>query len=614
MTRLSIVSHRCPSSTERPPSADHADPAGRKWVWALVGMLALACCLRVAALLSLATTLGFDTPRLDEAVYHAWASQLASGTYEATSVYPAAPLPAYVMAVLFKVFSPNLLYTRILNLCLGVATCYVVYRIGWQLATRSVGLVAGFVAALYKPFIFYSVVPMKTALSVFLFATTILCFLAVLRDPSRLKALGVGIAAGLLVNVRENAMVLIPVMLGMMLWAAYRAHSSSATVGTLLVSFLIGLTVAAGPFALRNYLVSGEFVLTTHQTGYNLYLGNNLDNPDPYYRPVPFASSNPSAQRIQFTIEASRRAGHTLSSAEASSYWIHEIVQMALTHPSAFLRKLGEKALALLNRFEAGDHYNIDFMSQFATFFQLPFPELALILPLGLAGMAMTGCASRQALGASVATIAYAATLILFFTTDRYRLPLLTLLIPFAVVGLANLRVRIRQGGVKSLAIYTGVVSLFVIVEYLPVRATDDVTAYYNGHARLLDKKGFKQEAMAYWEQSSSMHKPFSAFANLELAYKYFGQEDFARASSYLEKIPESSFVAAKKYELVGDLLVRQGQIPQAVAAYERSLTINAGSMNPRHKLIKIFEGVDPDRAQREREALSEIASFYRRP
>ena len=82
-------------------------------MWALVGMLALACGLRVAALLSLATTPYFDTPRLDEALYHAWASQLASGTYEATSVYPAAPLPAYVMAVVYKVFSPNLLYTRI---------------------------------------------------------------------------------------------------------------------------------------------------------------------------------------------------------------------------------------------------------------------------------------------------------------------------------------------------------------------------------------------------------------------------------------------------------------------------------------------------------------------
>jgi tetratricopeptide (TPR) repeat protein len=455
---------------------------------------------------------------------------------------------------------------------------------------------------------------MKTALSVFLFAATILCFLAVLRDPSRRKALAVGVVAGLLVNVRENAMVLIPVMLGMMLWAAYREHWSSATVGTLLVSFLIGLTVTAGPFALRNYLVSGEFVLTTHQAGFNLYLGNNLDNPDPYYRPVPFASSNPSAQGIQFTIEASRRVGHTLSSAEASSYWIHEVVQTALTHPAAFLWKLGEKALALLNRFEAGDHYNIDFMSRFATFFQLPLPELALILPLGLAGMATAGFASRQSFGAIVASIAYAATLILFYTNDRYRLPLLTILIPFAVAGLANLRACMRQAGVKSLAIYAGVVGLFVIVEYLPIQATDDVTAYYNGHAHLLDKKGFEQEAMAYWEQSSSMNKPFSAFANLELAYKYFVKEDFARASSYLEKIPESSFVAAKKYELVGDLLARQGQVAEAVAAYERSLAINAGSRRPRSQLIRIFEGIDPDRAQREREALSEIASFYRRP
>lgn len=580
-------------------------------MWALVGMLVLACSLRVAGLLSLATTPYFDTPTLDEAVYYAWASQLANGTYQSTSAYQAAPLPAYVMALVYWALSPDILYIRILNILFGVATCYVVYHIGRELADRRIGLVAGFVAALYKPFIFYSVVPMKTALAVFLFATAIACFLAVLRNLSVVNALGLGVVTGLLLNARENAMVLIPVLLGMIFWGAYRDHCSVAKVSTILISLVVGLTVATGPFGLRNYLVAGEFVLTTHQGGFNLYLGNNLDNPDPYYRPVPFASSDPSNQGIQFTIEASRRVGRKLSPAEASSYWISEVVQSALTHPAAFLWKLGEKSLVLFNRFEAGDHYNIDFMSRFATFFQFPFPALSVILPLGLAGMATAGFASRQVLGATLACIAYAGTLIIFFTNDRYRLPLLTVFIPFAVVGLDNLRAHMRHARVKNIAIYACAVIFFVIVEYLPVRATDDVTAYYNIHAGLLDKKGFEKEAMAFWETSSSMNKPFSAFANFLLANKYFGKGDFTRAGSYLEKIPDGSFAAARKYLLLGDLLLAQGQVTDAVAAYERSLAINSGDLTARIKLVKIFEGIDKDRAQRELEAVSDLASFY---
>ena len=575
-------------------------------------MLALACGLRVAGLLSLSTTIYFDTPRLDEAVYHTWASQLASGTYPATSAYPAAPLPAYVMAMVYWVLSPDILYIRILNIFFGVAICFIVYRIGWELADRRIGLAAGFLAALYKPFIFYSIVPLKTSLAILLFGTAVLFFLAALPSLSPWNALSVGIIVGLLVNVRENALVLIPTVLGTIGWSTYCEHKSLVKIGAPLVSLAIGLIIAAGPFVMRNYLVSGEWVLTSHQGGVNLYLGNNLENPDPYYRPVPFASSDPSEQRIHFTIEASRRAGRRFSPSEASSYWISEVVQIALIHPTAFLGKLGQKTLVLFNRFEAGDHYDIDFMSRFATFFQLPFPDLAVILPLGLAGMVTAGFISRQAIGATVACITYASTLIIFFTNDRYRLPLLTVLIPFAVVGLDKLRVHVTQAHVKSVAIYAAAVILFTIVEYLPVRATDDVTAHYNTHARLLDKKGFEKEAMEYWERSSSMNKSFSAFANLWLAHKYLGINDFTTARSYLEKIPENSFAATRKYVLLGDLLSLQGQPIKAVAAYERAVTINSGDLAARSRLVNVLQSTDSERAQREREGMRDIASFYR--
>jgi len=61
---------------------------------------------------------------------------------------------------------------------------------------------------------------------------------------------------------------------------------------------------------IRNYMVAGSFQLTTSQMGFNLYLGNNPQNPTPYYRPVPFAITSPFQQGIQFTIEASRRGAH----------------------------------------------------------------------------------------------------------------------------------------------------------------------------------------------------------------------------------------------------------------------------------------------------------------
>jgi predicted negative regulator of RcsB-dependent stress response len=171
----------------------------------------------------------------------------------------------------------------------------------------------------------------------------------------------------------------------------------------------------------------------------------------------------------------------------------------------------------------------------------------------------------------------------------------------------------VRQARIKNIAIYTGLVTLFVIVEYLPVQGTDDVAAYHNIHGQMLERRGAKKEAIASWEASSRMNKPFSAFANLHLARKYFAKKDFERARSYLEMIPDSSFAAAGKYEAMGDLLLTQDHIAEAVTAYERSLAINSGQKAPRSKLINIFERIDRNRARREQEALRYISSFYKR-
>jgi len=105
----------------------------------------------------------------------------------------------------------------------------MVYLLGSAIADRRTGLLACLIAALYKPFIFYSIVPLKETLAVSLFALA--CYLAIMalkQDdlygmPPRPAGPGgritllfrkyrlfcitasLGMAAGLLLNVRPNA-------------------------------------------------------------------------------------------------------------------------------------------------------------------------------------------------------------------------------------------------------------------------------------------------------------------------------------------------------------------------------------------------------------------------
>jgi len=573
----------------------------------LSAILFLALVLRIAALLDLSNSVYFDFLLWDERVYHTWAVKIANGTYQSSSVYEMAPLPAYLMAFIYKIFSPDILYIRILNIFFGVLTCYLVYLIGKEMANRKIGLIACLIACLYKPFIFYSIVPLKTSLSVFLFASTVYFFVAILNKNSLVKVLLLGIAIGLANNVRPNCAVLIPLIPLLIIWNMYKGRSSLKILTTTLILYVAGLSMALSPFMIRNYLVAGESAPTPSQSGFNLYMCNNLQ----YTYPLPFASTSPFEQGIQFTIEASRRVGKKLSPGEASSYWTNEVIKTALEQPAAFTWRICKKTLGIFNRFERGDHYHIGFVSDFVKFFKIPFFALWLILLFGMAGMAVNMFGSRKLLALSAIFFIYTSTLILFFTNVRVRLPLLVILIPFAVIGVNNLLSYIREKQSKKLGIYMGITLAFLVIEFLPVRDTDDMTAYYNTHAIILNSKGLEDQAMRYWENSSQTNKHYSPFANLSLAGKYYAKGNIQKALHYLDKISDDSFAAAAKYEMIGDMMVHQRKTEKAITAYEKSLEINSGQRRPRSKLVKIYWNIDKQKAWEEYDKLEYISSFY---
>jgi len=178
-------------------------------------------------------------------------------------------------------------------------------------------------------------------------------------------------------------------------------------------------------------------------------------------------------------------------------------------------------------------------------------------------------------------------------------------------MGTSHLLSFIKNRQFKKAGLYSAIAIAFFIIEFLPVRGTGDMSAYYNTHAIILNSKGLENEAIQYWERSSQMNKSFSAFANISLAGKYFRKGDIQKAVYYLDKIPDNSFAAAAKYEMIGDMMMHQKQIKKAISAYERSLDINSGRRRTRLKLVRIYRRIDKKRALQEYKELKYISSFY---
>jgi len=610
----------------------------------LTAILLLALALRLAALADMGRSVYGGFLLWDESIYHVWASKIASGTYESRSVYEFSPLPAYLMAGIYRLLSPDIFYVKLLNALFGVLSCWLIYLIAEHLAGRTAGIIAALLAALCKEMIFFSIVPLKTSLSVLLFATTVFLLIPVLGSGTLLHAFGLGTALGLLVNVRPNCAFLvfvIPLLMALFFfrtelkgWRARRrfrcegtepadADPEAATrpparpdrrlqrlmlMGAL---FAAGLVLTIGPFMIRNYRAAGVFALTTSQSGFNLYLANDLSSPGPYYRPVPFAVTSPFEQGIQFTIEASRRTGRKLSSWEASRYWTAEVLRSFKERPADFTWKLAQKAVVFCQTFQPANMYYIDFLKDYVPFFKIPLPDYKVILPLAAAGMALTVCRSPAAFSLVAVFLLYAGTLVVYFTTHRYRLPLFAVLIPFLAWGLLEMRTAVRVRRISGIVLYASVAVLFVIVQAIPLPGKGDMTGYYNTHAINLMSRGFEAEAALYWEKSSRASGRYSPFADLSLAVRQFRKGHPERGHVILDRIPDDSFAAPSKYELMGDLMTARSDSDGAIALYRKALTLNSGLRSARMKLVELLKRKNPVEAAEEQKRLQYILSFY---
>jgi tetratricopeptide (TPR) repeat protein len=145
----------------------------------------------------------------------------------------------------------------------------------------------------------------------------------------------------------------------------------------------------------------------------------------------------------------------------------------------------------------------------------------------------------------------------------------------------------------------------------MPIEGSQDRSGYYNIQAWMLMQQGKTEDAAAIWRFSSGLNGAYSVYANLSLARQALQEKDAESARNYLAKIPNSSFGASSKYEVLGDLHMFKQEFQDAITAYRRSLDINSGNLSPRKKLLALLSHFDPPSAPEESRRLNEVASFY---
>lgn len=184
------------------------------------------------------------------------------------------PLYPLLSAGMYVLFGDRFFFWRLVHVVMGTLLVYLIYDLGKRaFKDDRVGIIAGFYAALYPHFIFYSWILMAEILLLFTLALGFWAYVRLFDSPRWTWAALMGAAFGAFVLTRSFLIAFFPLMpLCILLFLKDRRRWQLAAVSV--AAFV--LTMA--PWLIRNYRLQGQFVLMSTRGGYNIWMRNN-----PYY-------------------------------------------------------------------------------------------------------------------------------------------------------------------------------------------------------------------------------------------------------------------------------------------------------------------------------------------
>ena len=413
---------------------------------AIVAILAAGLGVRVAHWAAVRGAPFVGQLAMDSQEYDRWARGIAAGDWMGSGVFFQAPLYPYLVGLIYRVAGARTDAVYLVQIALSVAGIYALYRAAREMAGERAGLAAAGLAAVYGPFLFYDVQLLKESPAV-----AVVCFLlwtiAVARAGRSVQRGGlwflVGLLVGILALLRENALLVAPLLVPLAWGRPHREEISrlrSATWRS--AAYVFGIALALVPVAWRNGRVGGSYLPTTFQGGVNFFIGNNAAA-DGAYHPIVPGKQIPALEREEPVRLAEQATGRKLSASEVSRFWLDRALAWARTRPGAFLRLQVRKLAMFFRAYEWPDAVDYYWMAGISPVFRLPLLEYGGALLLAAAGALLAwlerGRAERDLLPALIFLGAWVLATIAFFLFSRYRLPAVPALLILGGLPLAAL-------------------------------------------------------------------------------------------------------------------------------------------------------------------------------
>lgn len=538
------------------------------WLWPLAWLTALV--IRLIYFWQIHDTELAQALLGDAEVYDAWARRIAAGAWMGDRVFYQAPLYPYFLGVIYALGGHSLVLVRLVQIVAGAFSCVFLGMAAEHFISRRAGLIAAALMAACPTLIFFDCLIQKSVLDVFFLSVVLLMAAKAAHQKQALQWLCLGASIGLLTLTRENALVMLPLLLA---WAWQHARRRA------LLLVLAGTACVLLPVAMRNQLVGGEFHLTTSQMGPNFYIGNNAHANGGYQPLVPMHGHAQHEQTDAVEL-AERETGRKLTAGEVSNFWMTKSLNFIRAEPWPWVKLMARKWLLVWNAHELGDTEEQSAYAEHSSLLRWlsVFLHFGVLCPLASLGAVWLWPRRRELWIFPAVALTYAASVAAFYVFARYRLPLVPVAILLAAGGIAGIRDHIRRPVPASTWKGLAVLLATAVLVNWPVTSgqTEGMVTLQNLGGYFVEQREFER-AIANYEKVLK-HVPDSLEAHAGMGSALLELKRVHEAVPHFEKALQLNPKLADLENNLGNALAALGRQSAALEHFEKALLLKPGS------------------------------------
>jgi tetratricopeptide (TPR) repeat protein len=570
-----------------------------------ISLFLLACLVRGVYLYDNRDNPTFDVPIVDSMTYDQMARKAVEGQGIAADFFWQQFFYPSFLYVVYLFSNSSVIWVKIIQLFVGAVTCVLTYKVGERVFGRTAGFLAGCIAALYGPLIFFGGELLAACWGAFWAAALLALLLKTAEKPNAVLCCLLGLCGAVSIITRPN---FLPFFAAGYIWlvVVWIRQRVGARVLLNVVCSVVGFLTVALPVAIKNYSLTGRSTFLPATGAVNLYIGNNPD--------FEAVSIRPGLKWKSIVDLPSKHGAQTFG--QTQEFYTSKVLEYIRAEPISFVRGIGRKSLEFFSSREVPGNIDVYLLSEWSEFVSLlmwkaggfGFP-FGVLLPLAILGLVL----NRRCVPVPVMllVVLYPATVILTHIEARYRIPVIIPMCILAGSALAAIGRRYREKRWRSLltAGICGAIIAFLIsipgpfcgerIDYEPElyfaladslnkrgRADESIGAYskaialkndyveaHHNLGLVLVDRGRIREGIEHYRAALKICPEFASVHNdLGRAFCLLGENE--KALEHHHKAIEIDPKNADAYNDLGNVLSKMGRFEDAIKSYSKALDL----------------------------------------